>query len=631
MKSLHYVIGVTLVSFLGLTAVSPASATPTPNEGPSSGGTQVTLPTPPSSIAFTSIAAGAAQSFGFGDNGIVYAWGNNETGQLGNGTTSNALSPTPMEVPAGISFTQIAAGYLHSLALDSNGELYAWGNNSSGELGNGSTDQSVVPTRVETPSGVTFTQAAAGLFTSLALSTDGTIYAWGANDSGQLGNGTTDSSLVPTPIAAPNGVTFTSLASGFSHSLALGNDGILYAWGSNIYGQLGDETTVNALVPVPVKAPAGVSFVKLQASNFSSLAMGNDGTLYGWGNNSSGQLGNGSSIPSSHVPSAVDTPAGVAFTDFSIGGTQSLALADNGTFYAWGDNSRGQLGNNSNTPSLVPIPIDLPTGMDFTQIKAGLVHSLALSPNGAIYSWGFNIFGQLGNGTTSDSSVPTPVDAPTGVLAVNRVLFGDTPGTNIAGTENPSFTVVTPQSDLCSVDVTVEWTLNGSPQEPITYPAGFSYVGVAALSTPANQTVNAGQQATFTSTVTGCHQATSLQWEVSADGSAWQSVVLDESTTVSADGTVLTLVNPGAALSGSRYRLAATNAAGTSTSDAATLTVNAPAPRTPGTDGSGGNAQPLAQTGAASAELAILGALALGVAGAWLLGSRIRARHASRV
>lgn len=638
MHSLRIVASIALALVLGLFGASAASATAVPSEGPANGGTQVTLPTPPSSSGFTGVVAGPQHSFGFGNNGILYAWGNNNDGQLGIRDGSGVMGgnvkspqwlPLPVDVPVGITFTQLATNLTHSLAVDSDGKLYAWGSNTYGTLGNSAMTESLVPIPVETPAGVTFKQVAAGIHTSLALASDGTVYAWGSNEHGEFGNDSTVSSPIPTPVATPPGVTFTELYAGQHHVLAMGNDGFVYTWGNNALGQLGDGSPGQSLTPVQVSNPAGVTFVKAGTNRNVAMALASDGSLYAWGDNEFRQLGNNSDVENSRVPVLVSMPAGVSVSKFEVGGLFALALGNDGVLYSWGENGSGQLGNGSTDMALVPTPFTAPAGATLSDFSAGLAHTIALTPTGSPFAWGGNGSGQLGNNSNTNSLIPVPVSLWEEIISVDRVLFGGVPGTDIAGWTSPTFTVTAPASQACVVDVVVEWSLNAVSQQPIVYPGGFTYTSPAVLSSPADQSVKSGQQASFTSTVEGCHQATTLQWESSTDGATWQSVTLNEDTKVSADGTTLTLLNTTRGINGTQYRLAATNSAGSSVSEAATLAVAAPAtPVTPGTQPSGST---LAQTGASSMGVAAVGALALAIAGAWFLQARIRARRSSEV
>lgn len=357
------------------------------------------------------LAAGNSHSLLLRPNGTLYAWGNNANGQLGNNSTVSSQTPLVVVLPAGKLFVQVATSNLHSLALASDGTVYAWGNNGNGQLGNNSTTQSTVPVAVTMPAGKQFVQVSAGGSHSLALASDGTLYAWGSNSFGQLGNNSTTQSLVPMAVTMPVGTQFVQVAAGGLHSLALASDGTLYAWGAGANGRLGTGSAADRGVPVAAIMPAGKRYVQIAAGSQHSLAVASDGTLYAWGRNSAGQLGNNSIVASSS-PVAVVLPAGQLFVQVVGGDAYSLAVAADGTAYTWGNNGAGQLGNNSTTQSTVPVAVTMPAGKQFVQGASGSAHSLALASDGTLYAWGTNANGQLGNNSTTQSTVPVVAVLP---------------------------------------------------------------------------------------------------------------------------------------------------------------------------------------------------------------------------
>ncbi|WP_151087102.1 RCC1 domain-containing protein [Hymenobacter baengnokdamensis] len=369
------------------------------------------------------LAAGSAHSLLVRPDGSLYAWGANGSGQLGNGSTTTSSTPVAVSsgaMPTGTRLVQVAAGKLFSLALAADGTAYAWGDNASGQLGNSTTASSQVPVAVSLPTGGRFVQVAAGQLHALALAADGSLYAWGGNTSGQLGNGTTAPSTIPVSVsqgAAPAGTRFVQVAAGATHSLALATDGTLYAWGDNTSGQLGNTSNTSSSTPVAVSqgaAPAGTRFVQVAAGQGFSLALAADGTVYAWGLNSAGQLGT-TTPASSNAPLAAAMPAGTRFVQVAAGAMHSLALAADGSLYAWGDNASGQLGTN-NAPTGSPVPVAVsqgaaPAGLLFGQVAAGsqAAHSLALAADGMPYAWGTNGSGQLGSGSTTLATTPVAV------------------------------------------------------------------------------------------------------------------------------------------------------------------------------------------------------------------------------
>ncbi|WP_422614056.1 RCC1 domain-containing protein, partial [Bifidobacterium indicum] len=212
---------------------------------------------------------------------------------------------------------QTSAGDWHSLGIDSKGDLYTWGYNGSGQLGRDTTGTPANrPGRVTAPTGVTFTQASAGYDHSMAIGSDGNLYTWGWNSYGQLGRDTTGTPYNrPGRVTPPTGITFTQASAGNSHSMAIGSDGNLYTWGDNLDGQLGRDTgTTPADRPGRVTPPTGITFTQAIAGEYYSMAIGSDGNLYTWGSNSYGRLGRDTTGTPANRPGRVTPPTGITFT-----------------------------------------------------------------------------------------------------------------------------------------------------------------------------------------------------------------------------------------------------------------------------------------------------------------------------
>jgi alpha-tubulin suppressor-like RCC1 family protein len=377
-------------------------------------GIAAAIPTPvvvdvPSGVTTTALAAGDAHSLAIGSDGKLYAWGRNDYGQLGDGTMTERDVPVVVSLPNSATATTIAAGSNYSLATGSDGKLYSWGNNADGQLGNGTmTAASTLPLTVSLPSGVSATAVAAGSGHSLAIGSNGRLYAWGFNGYGQLGDGTTTSSTTPVDVSLPGGVSATAIAAGGDDSLAIGSDGKLYAWGLNDGGQVGmDTTTPFSTTPVAVALPSGVTAVKI-AAGYHNLALGSNGELYAWGDNAYGELGIGSTSTPNYTPKAVLLSAGV--TALAGGNHFSLAIEADGKAYAWGENDHDELGIGTTTPySTAPVGVSLPSGVNATTIAAGADHGLAMGSNGKLYAWGWN--------DTRDYATPVLTSLPGGAIA----------------------------------------------------------------------------------------------------------------------------------------------------------------------------------------------------------------------
>ena len=353
-------------------------------------------------------AAGAA-----GLPGTAWAWGFNGAGELGNGSTAmNSSIPVAVSLAPGTTVTAVAGGYGHSLAITSAGQMLAWGWNGSGQLGNATTTNSRTPVAVSLPSGTTVTAIAAGYSHSLALTSTGQVLAWGSNSAGQLGDGSTIGSSIPVTVSLAPGTTVTAIAAGGSHSLALTSTGGALAWGSNQYGQLGNGTTTSSSTPVAVNVPSGITITAVGAGSTAShsLALTSGGQVMSWGWNGLGQLGNGNTTNSS-VPVMVGLNLGTTVTAIAAGYAHSLARTSTGQLLAWGDNSAGQLGSGSSTSSS-PVAVSLPPGTAVTDIAGGANHNLALTSANKVLAWGSNDNGQLGLGTINSTGclcVATPV------------------------------------------------------------------------------------------------------------------------------------------------------------------------------------------------------------------------------
>jgi alpha-tubulin suppressor-like RCC1 family protein len=284
----------------------------------------------PAGTKLTSIRAGCDHNLALTSKGTVLAWGLNKYGQLGDGTTKNRRTPVQVKLPKGTKVTAISTGCYHSLAISSTGKLYAWGYNAHGQLGDGTTKNRRTPVQVKLPSGDKTSIVAGGCDYSLASTSDG-LFGWGQNDEGQLGNDSTTSTdtpvLVPLLFRGTGPGTITSLFAGCGHTTALFSKGGVLAWGNNNAGQLGDGTTTSSDKPVGVKVPTGVSVKSIASGCFSSLALTGTGTLLAWGENSSGQLGTGSTA-NSDVPVPVDLPPGLLSTAIGSGpgALHSLAI-----------------------------------------------------------------------------------------------------------------------------------------------------------------------------------------------------------------------------------------------------------------------------------------------------------------
>lgn len=341
--------------------------------------------------AFTAIAAGNNHSLAVRNDGTVWAWGYNNCGQLGDGTTFNGTSPVQVQGLTGI--IAIAAGREHSLVVKNDGTVWAWGSNEDGQLGDGTYSSPTGAVQVKGLNNVT--AVAAGNSHSLALKSDGTVWAWGYNYRSQLGDGTTSTSA--TAVQAQGLSNISSIAARSDHNIAVKNDGTVWTWGDNSYGQLGDGTYNYRSTPVQVLGADGTGFLTgvstVSTGGGYDVAVKNDGTVWAWGSNRYDQLGYG-------TPGAVQVQVLDNVTAIAAGYYHSLALKSDGTVWAWGYNGYGQLGDG--TTNFKQIAVQVPGLSTVTAIAAGGNHSLVLKQDATVWSCGDNELGQLGDATISN-------------------------------------------------------------------------------------------------------------------------------------------------------------------------------------------------------------------------------------
>jgi alpha-tubulin suppressor-like RCC1 family protein len=357
---------------------------------------------PGAGVALQRVFGGNEHSLALTADARVIGWGANAAGELGNGSFADPAGPVFADGIADAAL--LGVGQLHSIALGSDGSLRAWGFGGNGRLGSGGTANVAVPGSVALlpPS----RSVAAGRGQSLAVAAaGGQVRAWGGNNCGQLGDGSNTQRLQPVTSGLFGAVR---VAAGLDHSHALRADGSVWSWGCNTAGQLGDGTLQARLVPTPI---AGLSnAIALAPGALHTLALTNDGNVWAWGRNAEGQLGDGSTT-ARLAPQRVTLP-GVAVA-VAAGDTHSLALLADGRVFAWGGNADGQLGIGSNLNSATPVAVGAPLPAGIVSIGAGTGHSLALDGNGNVWAWGRNTRGQLGDGTR------LPRDRPVQAAGVN--------------------------------------------------------------------------------------------------------------------------------------------------------------------------------------------------------------------
>jgi alpha-tubulin suppressor-like RCC1 family protein len=381
-------------------------------------------PTPPTTtiapaVRALQVTAGANHTCALITGGKVRCWGYNFSSELGNGSTTDSL--TPVEVGGLSGATQIDAGFSHTCAVVSSGEVRCWGFGGFGQLGDGTVANSSTPVQVAGISGAT--QVEAGWGHTCAIISGGTVRCWGLNNAGQLGDGSYNGTLEPVQVAGISGATRISAMQGSTCAIVAGGEA--RCWGDNTYGQLGNGAVYELLggiwqlppTPPPPVAVTGLTSATQLGNGFNHTCALALRLVRCWGGNWLGQLGDGTATSIS-PPYPGSTPGYVVGLTDAVhvdgGGDHTCALIADGTARCWGASNVGQLGNgvistppSSMTPTPLPVRVAGLTGA--TQLDAGMGHTCAVVAGGRVRCWGANWHGVLGNGTTTDSAVPVDV------------------------------------------------------------------------------------------------------------------------------------------------------------------------------------------------------------------------------
>jgi alpha-tubulin suppressor-like RCC1 family protein len=360
-----------------------------------------------------SVYGGARTCMALLSDGTVWQWGYNIWGELGDGTMTERHTPVQVHGPNDIGFlnsiTAIMGGEPYNFALKSDGTVWSWGWNSFGSLGDGSNTDSHVPVQVHGPNNNNFLNSIVALggrgYHSLALESDGTVWAWGFNTHGQLGDGSTTHRNLPVQVGNLSSVA--AVTGGYSFSMALKTDRTLWTWGGNSNGELGNGTNTSSYVPVQV---TGLSDVIQASSGWKhAVALKSDGTVWTWGQNSKGELGDAGTA-NRNLPYQVTSLSHVIAV--SGGDCHTIALKADGTVWTWGCYGRTQVDANTIVDYVHPVPIQVPGLTHVVKLAARDYHNVAVKSDGTVWTWGWNVNGQLGNGTTIDSENPVQVTFP---------------------------------------------------------------------------------------------------------------------------------------------------------------------------------------------------------------------------
>ena len=353
---------------------------------------------------FTQVSEGDDQTCGLKTGGAAYCWGANGYGQIGNGTTNTVPYSVPVAVSGGLTFAAVSPSASSTCGLTTSGAVVCWGFNAYGQLGNGTMTNSSIPIVVS--GGGSFASVSAGADITCGVTTSGAAYCWGYNAYGQLGDGTTTRRL--TPVAVLGGLTFASVSAGLSFSTCgVTTAGAAYCWGDNSYGELGNGTTTLSASPVAVSG--GLTFAAVSAGFAYACGVTTAGGGVCWGRNDYGQLGNGTTTNSS-TPVAVS--GGLTFATVSAGLRFTCGVTTAGAAYCWGLSAYGELGNGTTGISSTPVAVS--GGLTFTGVSAGQDATCGVTTGGIAYCWGYNSQGQLGNNTRTNNSIPVAVAGQSG-------------------------------------------------------------------------------------------------------------------------------------------------------------------------------------------------------------------------
>lgn len=563
-----------------------------PDQGATAGNEEVEISLP--EVTFASVAAGGHHSLGLSVEGSIYSWGENLRGQLGNGSSGAAPSlPGPISSEGFEDgyprFVSIAAGGNHSLAVTDDGSIYAWGNNQNGQIGNGESAQAVTaPTLVDTsdmPADDPVVQVSAGNAHSLALTRNGQVWAWGSNQQSQLGvveGAGVGNILTPARVISLEGHNIVHVYAGQMHTLAIDDRGELFSWGWNSNGQLGNGTAgTNHWEPQSVGgSPGDAGFEKwiaVGAGFTHTIGLRENSGLFAWGDNSAGELGTGAtSVLPEDTPVPVTSDgvlAGKTVVALAAGSFHSIVMDDTGHAFSWGQGTLGQLGNGGWGDSAVPVAVAY--GGVFspepdTDLSDGESHTITVTNTGEIRTWGWNNNGQLGTNTPGNANTPQEIWR-------NETITVDFGGAASPSVERQSLdTVLATTPGGCGVvEVAATQTILGETRPPISLGEFTFGVAPTVVGKPRSSGIDAA-----TSTVTlnvdvadGADPEPVLQWQARPSQTNGEWAVVTGVTDHLLKSKITTSTD---------FRVSASNCVGATLSDPITVTVDPAKPDTPG-------------------------------------------------
>lgn len=347
------------------------------------------------------LAGGYFHSLGIQTDGSLWAWGSNTYGQLGDGTTTDRNIPT--RIGTDVDWVYVTAGQAFSVGIKSNGTLWVWGRNNKGQLGNNTMALTTVP--IQLGSDMNWETASAGYEYIIAKKTDDTLWSWGNDDLGQLGQ-MSIFSYIPTMITETDWYMVTT---GFQSSLGLKNNGTMWGWGSGANGCLADGNPT-AGTDFPEQYQNNLNFKKITMGQSTVIGLKYDGTLWGWGANQAGGVGIGVVGPPGYILDITQIGADTSWQKVNMGRYDCKAIKTDGSLWTWGYNHVGQAGDGTTTIKSSPIQVGM--GNQWFDAVGGEQHTLAISQNRSLWAWGGNANGQLGDGTFTNKLTPTSIGTP---------------------------------------------------------------------------------------------------------------------------------------------------------------------------------------------------------------------------
>jgi alpha-tubulin suppressor-like RCC1 family protein len=337
----------------------------------------------------------------------LFTWGYNPFGGLGDNTGTNRSNPV-QTVAGGINWKSVVGGLYHTAALKTDGTLWCWGYNTTyGSLGDNTTVGKQSPVQT-TSFGTNWKQVSAGSSHTAAIKTDGTLWSWGRNSYGALGDNTIAHKSSPVQTIA-YGTNWKQVDGGVYHTAAIKTDGTLWCWGYNNVGQLGDNTVAHKSSPIQTIA-YGTNWKQVSTGITLTVAIKTDGTLWCWGQNTTGQLGDNTGAGGSKSSPVQTITFGTNWKQVACGRLHTAAIKTDGTLWCWGENVSGGLGDNTSTSRSSPVQT-IVFGTNWKQVECGYRYTTAIKTDGTLWTWGLNQYGGLGDNTIVSKSSPVQTTA----------------------------------------------------------------------------------------------------------------------------------------------------------------------------------------------------------------------------